>query len=42
MEKKTKIERELFLKDQRVTFWEKYHSIPTTYDLVWGGLEAET
>jgi len=38
----TEIEHELSIKDQRVKFWEKYHSIPTTYDLVWWGLEAET
>jgi hypothetical protein len=31
---KTAFEQEMLLKDQRVTFWEKYHSIPTTTDLV--------
>ncbi|MFH1849991.1 MAG: hypothetical protein ABH879_07475 [archaeon] len=32
----------LFLKGQRVAFWEKHHSIPTNHDLIWWGAEAET
>lgn len=34
-------EQELFLKEQRVKFWEKHHSIPTDHDLIWWGVEAD-
>jgi len=37
IDKKTvnEIEQELFLKNQRVNFWEKYHSVPTDDNLIW-------
>jgi len=34
------VEQELLFKDLRVTFWEKHHSIPTMYDIMWGEMEA--
>lgn len=42
VDKKTvnEIEQELILKEQRAKFWEKYHSIPTDYDLIWRELEV--
>lgn len=36
------IEQDIFLKDQRVAFWEKHHSILTTNDLIWREGEVET
>lgn len=33
-----KIQRELWFKEQRVSFWERYHSIPTTFDVFGGDL----
>ena len=38
---KTVVEQDLLLKDKRVAFWEKHHSIPTTNDLLWGRGEVE-
>ena len=35
---KNEIENELWLKEQRVNFWEKYHSIPTILDIENEGL----
>ncbi len=40
VDKKTVNEQELSLKNQRVEFWEKHHSIPTTSDLIYQELEA--
>lgn len=32
------IEHELRFKEQRVSYWEKYHSIPTLFDMEKGGV----
>jgi hypothetical protein len=29
------IKQDLFLKNQRISFWEKHHRIPATNDLIW-------
>lgn len=34
-------EHDLFLKDERVAFWEKNHRIPTTDELQWWEREVE-
>ncbi|GEM_PF-6447223 len=39
--RKTINEQELSLKNQRVEFWEKHHSIPAASDIICWGLEAE-
>ena len=31
-------EIELRLKEQRVEYWERYHSIPTNFDIEYGGV----
>lgn len=36
------IEQDLFLKNQRVAFWEKHHSIPTWEDLILVERDVET
>jgi len=33
-------EHKLFLKDQRVKFWEKYHHVPDPEELTFWGLEV--
>lgn len=35
------IEEELLLKEQRVAYWEKFHSVPTIQDLINANMEVK-